>query len=231
MEEYMKSETVLQKYRVLIVDDHPVVRYGIGRILNAEPDLTVCGEADDGPAALLALQRTSPHVVLLDISLKTMDGLTLLRRMLRMSPDLPVLVLSMHQESVYARKAITAGARGYVMKEESPTRLVDAVRRTLKGETVLSPTMQRRMLADSPSGEVARQHIADVLSDRERHIFMLYGQGLNARQIAEQLKVSMKTIETHRARIRFKLNLSSGADFVFAAVDWANDQAEAQVPV
>ena len=214
------------KARILIVEDHPIVRYGIARILTQEEDLAVCGEAGDGQEALQLLEKAKPDLVLLDISLKRIDGLKLLRIIRTDYPSLPVVILSMHDESVYGPKALRLGARGYIMKEESSEKLVAGVREVLRGEIYASDRVKKQVLSrfvDGVPGKTASP--VDILSDRERQIFLMLGQGLTSRAIAEKLMVSVKTVETHRARIKVKLDIEHSNQLIVAAADWAERES------
>lgn len=221
----MKEQTQKRKAKILIVDDHPIVRYGIGRILNKEDDLIVCGEAEDGNEALQAIEKLKPDLVLLDISLKRFDGLKLAKIIRVDHPDIPVLILSMHDEAVYARKALRSGAKGYIMKEESSEKLVSSVRQVLRGEIYVSDAVKKEVLTNfgAPRSEQSKSFV-DKLSDRERQIFILLGQGYSSRAIAEKLALSVKTIETHRSRIKLKLNIENNQQLLVTSAEWANDE-------
>jgi DNA-binding NarL/FixJ family response regulator len=191
--------------------------------LNKEDDLTVCGEAEDGNEVLQVIDKLKPDLVLLDISLKRFDGLKL-TKIIRMDyPDIPVLILSMHDETVYAPKALRSGAKGYIMKEESSERLVSAVRLVLKGEIYVSEEVKKHVLNEfgAPKEQYVKS-LVDKLSDRERQIFILLGQSYSSRAIADKLLLSVKTIETHRSRIKLKLNMESNQQLLVAAANWAD---------
>jgi DNA-binding NarL/FixJ family response regulator len=218
----MKEQTPKRKTKILVVDDHPIVRYGISRILNKEEDLAVCGEAEDGNEALLAIEKHKPDLILMDISLKRYDGLKLTRIIRTDYPDIPVLILSMHDESVYARKALRCGAKGYIMKEESSEKLVSAIRQVLRGDIYVSDNVNKNVLTDfaGPAGKQDKS-LVDALSDRERQIFILLGQGHSSRAIADKLLLSVKTVETHRSRIKLKLAMESNQQLLVTAAEWA----------
>ena len=219
----MKDNTQKRKARILVVDDHPIVRYGISRILNKEDDLTVCGEAEDGQEALQAIEKLKPDLVLLDISLKRLDGLKLTKIIRVDYPKLPVLILSMHDETVYAHKALRSGARGYIMKEESSEKLVSAVRQVLGNEIYVSDEVKKHVLNEfgAPKDEHVKS-LVDKLSDRERQIFIMIGQGYSSRIIADKLLLSVKTVETHRARIKLKLAIESNQNLLVTSAEWAD---------
>lgn len=208
------------KRRILIVDDHAVFREGLSRILEREPDLAVCGAAEEANAGLDLCQSTKPDLVLLDITLPGMSGLELARMIRERHPALKILVLSMHKESLYAERALHAGANGYLMKHESGKTLVQAIRRALSGETVLSEEMQEILQADP---QVRRQGESPVerLSEREFQVFALIARGYGTRQIADELHISAKTVETHREHIREKLHIQSTFDLVQYALSWS----------
>ncbi len=213
-----------RKSRILIVEDHPVVSGGIAGLVQHEADLTVCGAADDAQGALEQVRELEPDVILLDISLKDGNGLELLKAIKEQRPEQKVLMLSMHDESLYAARALKAGAGGYVMKHEATATLILAIRQVLNGEIFLSAAMQKNLLRrnwrHNPDSELDP---LETLSQREREVFRLVGQGKGVRQIASELGVSVKTIETHRAHILDKLNLRGSADLLRHAIELQKD--------
>ncbi|MCX8044502.1 MAG: response regulator transcription factor [Desulfobacterota bacterium] len=211
--------------KVLIIDDHPLIRHGITRLVQEEDDVTICGEAEDAADALAAIERSQPDIVVLDIMLKTVNGLDLITTIRDRFPDLPILILSMHDETLYAERALRAGAQGYVMKQDSPEKLIEAIRRVLDGQLYLSESMTARMLKKIASGS-SDQEISpfDLLSARELEVFRLIGKGTATRDIAAQLGVSVKTVDAHRANIKKKLELKSGAELVQRAIKWVLSQ-------
>jgi len=206
---------------VLIVDDHPIVRQGITLMIEQEPDLEVCGEAEEARAALALIQSARPAVVLLDISLPGPDGFELLKAIRGADPSLPVLVLSMHDESTYAERALRAGANGYIMKQEATENVLVALRRVLRGEMYVSERVSSMMLRQIATGSprAAEAPIAR-LSDRELEVFRLIGEGHGTRRIAEELFLSIKTVESYQAHIKEKLGLQSSRDLVQRAIEW-----------
>lgn len=216
-----------EKKRVLIVDDHPVFRIGIIALINAEPDLHVCGEASSSQSALEAMRRLRPDIALLDISLPGTNGIELIKQMKSEEPKLPILILSMHDESLYALRALRAGALGYVMKAEALTHVLDAMRKTLKGEVYVSKTLSERLIfqaIQSPDGNIGSP--VDRLSDREIEVLTMIGRGHSTKEVAAQLHLSVKTIETHRAHIKEKLNFRDGNELVRFAVDWVGQEGD-----
>jgi DNA-binding NarL/FixJ family response regulator len=209
------------KRRVLIVDDHPVFRHGISALINAEADLTVCGEASSSPSALDAMRTLHPDVALLDISLPGTNGIELIKLMKAEYPKLPLLMLSMHDESLYALRALKAGALGYVMKAEALTHVLDALRKVLKGEIYVSPRLSERLIFQAiQSAEGGSGSPVDRLSDRELEVLELLGRGFGTKEIASELHLSVKTIETHRAHIKEKLGFRDAGEMVRFAIDW-----------
>jgi DNA-binding NarL/FixJ family response regulator len=216
------KQSLKQKSKVFIVDDHPIVRYGITRILNNEPDFTVCGDSESAEKALSAIENLRPDFIIVDISLKDMDGLQLTRIIRERHPKMPIVILSMHDERIYAHKALRAGANGYIMKEESSEKLVTAIRQILQGDIFVSEQVQKNVLHAYASKEKAREIPSiNKLSDREREIFLLVGAGHTSRSIADKLNLSVKTIETHRLRIKQKFGLNGSEKLTQAAVEWA----------
>ena len=217
-----KTDTSNRIAKVVIVDDHTVVRYGVTRILSAETDMEVCGEASNAASAMEIVTKKKPDVVIVDISLEGMlDGLKLTRAIKAKYPHIPVLILSMHEETRYAQKALMAGANGYVMKEESSDKLVDAIRALMQGEIYVSAAVNKCILHHFTNAESGGDRSVDLLSDRERQVFLLIGAALTTRDIAEKLFVSVKTIETHRSRIKLKLGITNTPELVLAASAWA----------
>jgi DNA-binding NarL/FixJ family response regulator len=209
------------KHRILLVDDHPIVRQGLSEMINQERDLFVCGTAEDVHRALDALEKVGPDLVIADISLKGSNGIELLKNIKVRYPRTLVLVLSMHDESLYAVRALRAGAAGYIMKQEATDKVLTAIRQVLSGEIYLSERMEKKMMHQLVGGRAARtgSPIED-LSDRELEVFGLIGQGHGTRQIAEELHLSIKTIESHRAHIKEKLNLRNATELVQHAIQW-----------
>lgn len=209
------------KRKVLIVDDHPVFRHGISALINAEADLEVCGEAASSPAALEAMRTLKPDVCLLDISLPGTNGIELIKLMRAEQPKLPLLMLSMHDESLYALRALRAGALGYVMKAEALTHVLDALRKVLKGEIYVSSRLSERLIFQAvQSTDGSAGSPVDKLSDRELEVLELLGRGNGTKQIASELHLSVKTIETHRAHIKEKLGFRDAGEMVRFAIDW-----------
>jgi DNA-binding NarL/FixJ family response regulator len=215
------SATSARKSKVLLVDDHPIVRQGLALLINREADLTVCGEADDGIAAIQAVANLHPDIVVLDISLNGPDGIDSLKTIRIKDPTLPVLILSMHDESTYAERALRAGANGYIMKQEATEKVLTAIRRILRGEVYLSECLTSRMLQHFVRGPVssAGSPLAN-LSDRELEVFRLIGEGHGTRQIADQLHISVKTVESYQAHIKEKMALRNARELVQHAVEW-----------
>jgi DNA-binding NarL/FixJ family response regulator len=211
--------------RVLIVDDHPLLRKGVGQLIDQERDLVVVGEAEDAHKAITAVETTRPDVALIDISLSGTSGIELLKNLKVRFPKLKMLVLSMHDESVYAHRALRAGASGYIMKQEGTERVLTALRKVLRGEVYLSDRLGNRMLHTlvNGGGSLATSPVEE-LSDRELEVFNLIGQGHGTRPIAEKLHLSIKTIESHRAHIKEKLNLQSASELVHHAIQWVQSE-------
>jgi DNA-binding NarL/FixJ family response regulator len=208
-----------KKKTVFVVDDHPLLRQGLALLINREQDLEVCGEAEEAQAALNALAAKQPDVLIADISLNGPDGLDLLKTLRIQYPDLPVLILSMHDETIYAERALRARANGYIMKQEATEKVLVAVRRILDGEIYLSDRMANKLLHKYISGASADVNSRlSVLSDRELEVFRLIGEGRSTRQIAEKLRLSIKTVETYQAHIKEKLSLRSGRELVQHAI-------------
>lgn len=213
--------TATETAGVLLVDDHPLLRQGIARALSREPGLEVVGEAATAEEALEAARRLQPDVVVLDLALGEADGLDAIPRMRRALDGGLVLILSMFDETVYAERCLRAGASGYVMKEEASEVLVDALHRVLDGEVVVSEAMRRRLVRRAAGKDDGSP--VEALTDRELQVFRLVGEGRSTREIAEGLGLSVKTIETHRAKIMRKLGLDGAAQLVHRAVSWVQD--------
>ena len=213
--------SVKSKRTVFVIDDHPIVREGLTQLINREPDLTVCGTAEDIYEALKAMQTLKPDIALADISLKGADGIELIKNLKIRMPALPVLVLSIHDESIYAPRALRAGARGFIMKQEATENVLLALRRVLSGEIYLSKRMANKMLQQFVGAPgTAQKFSIDRLSDRELEVFRLIGQGHGTRRIAEELRLSVKTVESYREHIKEKLTLNDASELMQHAVQW-----------
>ncbi len=211
--------TTVSKRTVFLVDDHPMVREGLALLIDREPDLTVCGNASDAGAALRCIEELKPDMAIVDISLNGPDGLDLLKNILARDANLPVLMLSMLDELLYAERALRAGARGFIMKQEATERLLTAIRRILAGEIYLSERMASLMLHRYVGGGATgeRPPIAE-LTDRELEVFRLIGQGHGTRQIAEELHISVKTVESYQGHLKEKLSIKTSRELVQCAI-------------
>jgi len=207
------------KYRIFLIDDHPIVRQGLALFINRESDLIVCGEADGAASAPQAIRDSMPDFIVLDISLDGPDGLDLLKTLRVTYPNLPVLVLSMHDESIYAERALRAGANGYIMKQEATEKVLIAIRNILRGEVYLSDRLTNRMLQQFAHGSVATRDPVAKLTDRELEVYRLIGAGHATRQIADELHVSTKTVESYQAHIKEKLSLRNARELVQHAIE------------
>lgn len=212
----MTSPTV----RILIVDDHPVVRLGLSRLLSDEDDFEICGEAASGRETLQAVEELRPDLVLVDISLKDFNGLELIKQLRARYPSLRMLVSSMHDEFLFAERALHAGASGYVNKVQAIDNIVSAVRQVLAGNVYVSPRMTQRILKSARRGAADLQSAVAELSDRELEIFSLLGEGRTTREIASRLNLSIKTVESHRENIKHKLSLHNNNELIKRAVEW-----------
>jgi DNA-binding NarL/FixJ family response regulator len=208
------------KAKVFLVDDHPIVRQGLGLLINREPDLVVCGEAEDAPSALRRMASAQPDLMVIDISLEGPDGLELLKTIRLKEPILPVLILSMHEESTYAERSLRAGANGYIMKQEATERVLVAIRRILEGKVYLSERLTNKMLEQFVHGVgSSKNNPLMTLSDRELEVYRLIGAGHSTRQIADELHVSVKTVESYQAHIKEKLSLRNARELVQHAIE------------
>ncbi len=214
-----------QKAQVMLVDDHAMLRHGMAMLIDAEPDMQVIAEANDS-AETLALLKKEPDIdiILVDISLKTISGLEVIKSIHLLKPELPVLVVSMHDESVYAERALHAGARGYVMKQEPGENLIMAIREVLNGNVFLSKAMQTKLLNRVASGNNKPEITINSLTPSEFEVLHLIGKGHNTQEIAKLLNRSIKTIETHRFNIRTKLSLKDSADLIRYATRWVLEE-------
>lgn len=222
----MKTKPAKQKcHTILLVDDHPLFRRGVFELLNQEPDLEVRAEAATSKDALGALRREKLDLVILDIGLQgSTNGIELAKSIKAERPNLPILVLSMHDEALYAERALRAGARGYVMKREALDCVLSAVRSVLAGEIYLSPSMSKRMIFDHIDGDGQRRSPIERLTDRELEILQLIGEGQEVREIADALHLSGKTVEAHRANIKEKLHLTNAREVTRFAATWVTNQ-------
>ena len=212
--------------KILLVDDHPLVREGIAALLRATPDLTISAEVGSADEALQAIEAELPDLVLLDISLPGASGIELLKDLHVRYPRLLVLVLSMHEESVYAERALRAGAQGYIMKQEPGSRVIEAVRCVLRGDLYVSPSLAARMVklfVANKQGKDTRTSV-ERLSDRELQVYSFIGGGLSTQEVATKLSLSVKTIQTYREHIKRKLGLRNATDLVHHATHWVENE-------
>lgn len=220
-------ETAIQKKQVFLVDDHPLVREWLTNLINQQPDLEVCGEAATAPEATQGIANQKPAVAIVDISLKDSSGIELIKSLKLSNPDLAVLVLSMHDELVYARRALRAGAKGYIMKRETTKKVIEAIRRVLEGKLYVSEAVADTIFTQFAEGKtLPASSPVERLSDRELVVFDLLGQGLGTREIAERLRVSIKTVQAYCARIKEKLELANASELLREAVRW-NEKSQA----
>ncbi len=215
------SRSAPKRARILLVDDHPLVRERLAEVINREGDLSVCGEAEDRHQAIEAIKTTTPDLVIVDLTLKSSHGLELIKDVRARWPKLWMLVVSMHDESLYAERVIRAGARGYITKQEATRNILQAIRRVLGGDIYLNERSATKIITrltakPGPGGGTP----ADSLADRELQVFELTGRGCSTRQIAEQLGIDVKTVETYRSRIKEKLRLRDSSELLQLAIRW-----------
>ncbi len=212
------------KKRVLIVDDHPIFRAGLTGLVNLEAELTVCGEANDAKQAMQALEKLPPDLVLLDMSLPGKGGLELLKDIRAFAPRTPVLIISMHDETLYAERVIRAGGRGYIMKQEGPEKIIHAIRRVLGGGIAVSESISTQILDALSGAKGGAASSVSTLTDREFEVYRLLGQGKEPHEIARTLHLSIKTVDTHRMHIRQKLGLRNATELIHHATRWTAEQ-------
>jgi DNA-binding NarL/FixJ family response regulator len=211
--------------RILLVDDHPMVRERLTEVIHREADLTVCGEAEDRFEALEKMAASQPDLAIVDLTLKRSNGMELIKDIRVQFPAVPILVLSMHDELLYAERVIRAGVRGYITKQEATRKVMQAIRSVLAGDIYLSEKMAAQIAAAAVGAARAKPGLPlDGLSDRELSVFEMIGRGRSTRQIADELKLEMRTIETYRARIKDKLNLKDANELLQYAIRWAQSE-------
>ena len=211
--------------RILLVDDHPIVRDGLAEAINHESDLTVCATAEDRQEALQAIEHTHPNLVVVDLMLRSSSGLELIKDVHARWPKLLILVVSMHDETLYAERVLRAGARGYITKQQATHDILLAIRRVLEGGIYLSEKTASTVLGRLTSQpQAVSDSIADLLADRELQVFEMTGRGLTTREIAQHLRIDMKTVDTYRTRIKEKLNLESTSDILKLAIRWNQER-------
>jgi len=220
----MPEQALTQSARVFLVDDHPLVRESLARLINQQADMQVCGEAEDAHEALSGIVASSPNVAIVDISLHGTSGLELIKTLKRAMPACATIVLSMHDERIYAERAVRAGARGYVMKRESTKRIVSAIRDVVRGKLCVSDEVAEMLAQHDNRPELGSP--VETLSDRELEVFTLIGAGRETRQIADEMNVSMKTVQAYCARIKEKLQLASATELLREAVRWQERQSK-----
>jgi DNA-binding NarL/FixJ family response regulator len=213
------------KKNILIVDDHPMMRDGLAQLIDHEPDLAAASQADSAAQALQSIAASRPDLLLLDISLPDKNGLELIKDVQTLDPALPILVVSMHDEALYAERVLRAGGRGYIMKQEGGKKLMLAIRQVLSGRIYVSEKISAKIIETFSGHRADSRSPVEALSDREFEVFQLLGQGQGTRQIANHLHLSIKTVEVHRANIRKKLQLPSGGELVRYAIRWNEAKA------
>lgn len=220
-----KTKKKTTKARVLLIDDHVVVRDGLRQLLESESDLTICGEAESAEQAVAAAEKFNPELAIVDITLGGADGIELIKNLRALKPDLAILVLSMHDESYYAERSLRAGASGYVMKREARDQIMKGVRTVLAGEIYVSERLKSSMLYQYLHGEPRKEPSPiSRLSDRELEVLTLLGRGLASKDIAERLHLSQKTVDSHRTHLKEKLNLSGAPELIRFAFEWVSSQ-------
>ena len=218
------TSTANDHARIVLVDDHPMVRERLAEVINREPDLSVCGEAEDRGGALEVIEREKPRLAIVDLTLRRSNGLDLIKDLRVMHPDLLILVLSMQDEHLYAERVIRAGAHGYITKQEATRKILDAIRQVMAGKVFLSEEISAEILSRMLGKSRGAMRSLDVLSDRELQVFGLVGEGFGTRQIAGQLGLDVKTVETYRTRIKEKLELKDASELLRQAIAWKRDQ-------
>jgi DNA-binding NarL/FixJ family response regulator len=214
--------------RIFIVDDHPVFREGLVGFVGRERDLAICGEADNALTALTAIEKAKPDLVLVDIGLPGKSGLELIKDIQAVNPETPVLAISMHDETLYAERVLRAGGRGYLMKQEGPEKMLQAIRHVLSGQIAVSAKMSARIL-DALSGRRDKNTSPiSRLTDREFEILRFIGSGKDSHAIAKHLNLSVKTVDTHRTHLKEKLNLSNGTELICYAARWVETESAAE---
>jgi DNA-binding NarL/FixJ family response regulator len=215
------------KRRILLVDDHPMTREGLATNLNRQKDLVVCGEASNPAEAMSALSRSKPDLMVTDMTMPGRSGIEFIKDVHAMLPDLPILVLSMHDETLYAERSLRAGARGYLMKDAGSAKILEVIRLLLSDQSYLSPQMAAR-LVEAVSGRRPRGSTSPIekLSDREFEVFRLIGSGKSTKEVAQALNLSPKTVDVHRGRIKAKLSLKDATSLLHHAVRWVGSQSE-----
>lgn len=209
------------KVKVFLVDDHPLVREWLTNLIHQQPDLVVCGESEDAPHALQEISAARPDVAIVDISLKQGSGIELIKNIKRLQPGIVIIVLSMHDERLYAERALRAGARGYIMKSETAKKVITVIRQVLAGKIYMSESLAAVFAEKFVDGRLPTGgSLIEQLSDRELEVFQLLGKGYETRQVAEMMKVSMKTVQAHCAHIKEKLKLTNAAELLREAVRW-----------
>jgi DNA-binding NarL/FixJ family response regulator len=220
------AELAADKSRIFIVDDHTMFREGLRQLIEHDPGLTVCGDAADAATAIEGIRQSIPDVVIVDITLADSSGLDLVKNIRNTYEDLPVLVVSMHEESLYAERALRAGAMGYVMKNEPAKTVIAAIQSVLRGEMYLSRKMSSSMISKFMRGESEEpMSPLEILSDRELEVFQMLGQGKGTRQIAQDLELSIHTIQSFRNRIKEKLHLKTAPELVLHAINWVQSKS------
>jgi DNA-binding NarL/FixJ family response regulator len=223
------GKATVKKTRVLIVDDHPMTRAGLVHVINHQPELSVCGEAESAAQALDILDSSRPDLLLIDITLPGKSGLELIKDVKAMHPELLMLVVSMHDESLYADRVLRAGARGYITKHEGGEKLMEAIRHVLRGKIYVSESMSAHILEIFSGGQTRLDRSSiEKLSDREFEVFESMGEGLSSQQIAKKLHLSAKTVDAHRANIKTKLNIKTTAELISYAARWTSHRAQTE---
>ena len=214
------------KTRIFLVDDHPIVRRGLQLLISLERDLMVCGEAESAPVAVEKVLALKPDLVVVDLALKAGSGLELIKQLRSQHSKLKLLVFSMRDEGIYAERALRAGANGYITKEEGTEKAQEAIRVILQGKNYVSPAISAKMVERIAGGGTPGQTALELLSDRELEVMEMIGEGMGSREIAEQLSVSMKTVESHREHIKTKLGLTGASELVRYAINWMRTKRE-----
>ena len=221
----LETSRALKKIRILVVDDHPVFRFGLSNLIDAQPNLTVCGQAGAAPQALDAVRKLDPDLVVLDVSLPGTNGIELIKLIKAEKPHLAILVVSMHDETLYGLRGLKAGALGYVMKSEAMDHIVEAIAAVMAGKIYVSPKFSEKLIFRAiQSTDSATSSPIDLLSDRELEVLLLIGKGNSTKSIARSLNLSIKTIETHRTHIKEKLGCHDSEEMVRFAIDWVAQQ-------